>query len=537
MTAQPEFPHISTKPPQWRYVTTAIPYVNAAPHIGFALEMIQADCLARLYRLRGDGVRFLAGTDENSLKNVLAAEQAGLPVAELVRRNANRFEQLKPALDLSVDDFIRTSSDVRHRRGVEALWTACARRGDIYRGRYEGLYCIGCEQFYKPAELDGGLCPEHGTPPEQVCEDNYFFRLSRYRQPLRAAIESGRLEILPAGRRNEVLAWIDDGLEDFSISRSAERAHGWGIPVPGDESQVIYVWFDALGNYITALGYGTGSRGLSRFWTGAASREHVIGKGITRFHALYWPAMLLSAGLELPTRLLVHGYVTVDGRKIGKSAGNAVDPVPIAQALGADALRYYLLRHIRSTEDGDFTLSGLRRAYSAELAGQLGNLAHRTVAMIHRYRGGVVPAPPAGGADDLSAVVGSDTLSAVADAIEGYRFQEALAVLWDGVSAANRFVSDRQPWSLAKSEQKDSGAGRELDACLYALARALDIVGQGLAPLLPSTSARLRAHLGRGDLPDDFGRIAEIGGNRVDRDAILFANADFPESDNRDDTR
>ena len=193
-----------------------------------------------------------------------------------------------------------------------------------------------------------------------------------------------------------MLAWIDSGLEDFSISRSAQRAHGWGIPVPGDDSQVIYVWFDALGNYITALGYGTGSHGLSRFWTGATSREHVIGKGITRFHALYWPAMLLSAGLELPTRILVHGYVTVDGRKIGKSAGNTVDPVPLARELGADALRYYLLRHIRSTEDGDFTRSGLLRAYTSELAGQLGNLANRTVGMIHRYRGGIVPYPPAG---------------------------------------------------------------------------------------------------------------------------------------------
>ena len=533
MSAEPQPNSIHENQLRWRYLTTAIPYVNAAPHIGFALEMIQADCLARLYRLQGDGVRFQAGTDENSLKNVLAAEQAGLPVADLVRRNAERFEQLKPALGLSVDNFIRTSCDSRHRRGVEALWAACERSGDIYRHRYEGLYCTGCEHFYKPAELDEGLCPEHRTPPELISEENYFFRLSKYREPLRAAIESGRLEIVPTSRRNEVLAWIDSGLEDFSISRSAQRAHGWGIPVPGDDSQVIYVWFDALGNYITALGYGTGSHGLSRFWTGATSREHVIGKGITRFHALYWPAMLLSAGLELPTRILVHGYVTVDGRKIGKSAGNTVDPVPLARELGADALRYYLLRHIRSTEDGDFTRSGLVRAYTSELAGQLGNLANRTVGMIHRYRGGIVPHPPAEGESALAGVSGQQILEAVTQAIQGFRFQEAVCVLWDGVSAANRFVSETQPWSLAKAAAGNHEAARELDACLHALADALNVIGHGLAPILPSTSARLRAHLGLDETPGSFERIDAIAGNRVDDRAILFPPVEGNRSDSR----
>ena len=240
-----------------RYLTTSIPYENAPPHVGFAMEMIQADCLARFYRLEGHTVRFQSGTDENSLKNVQAAEAMGLSVQTLVGRNADRFYELKDALDLSFDDFIRTSVDLRHRGGVQRLWVTCSANQDVYKRSYSGLYCIGCEQFYKPSELSDGCCPEHGTTPEEVSEENYFFRLSRYQVELRRIISSGEVVIVPESRRNEVLAWIDSGLEDFSISRSATRARGWGIPVPGDPDQVIYVWFDALGNYITALDYGT----------------------------------------------------------------------------------------------------------------------------------------------------------------------------------------------------------------------------------------------------------------------------------------
>src|SRR5215470_13826501 len=291
------------------YLTTTLPYVNARPHIGHALELVQADVLARYHRGRGDAVRFQAGTDDNSLKNVLAARAAGAGVREFVDRNAEAFEALGGALALSVDDFIRTSRDRRHRPGVEAFWQACA--DDLYRQRYTGLYCTGCEQFYTPAELQGGCCPEHGTEPEQVSEENWFFQLSRYAAPLREAITTGQLRIEPAGRRHEVLAFIDGGLADFSVSRPAERAHGWGIPVPGDPSQVIYVWWDALGNYVTALGYGTDESNLSRWWSGARRRIHLLGKGVLRFHAVYWPAMLLSAGLALPTDILVHDHLTV----------------------------------------------------------------------------------------------------------------------------------------------------------------------------------------------------------------------------------
>ena len=410
-----------------RYLTTAIPYVNAAPHVGFALELVQADALARFYRLSGNDAWFLAGTDENSIKNVQAADAAGVSVSELVAHDASRFQALRENLDLSYCDFIRTSVDVRHTPGAEQLWKVCFENGDIYKRAYRGLYCTGCEQFYKPDELHAGRCSEHGTVPDQVEEENWFFRLSRYADRLREVYAERTVEIVPLSRRNEVLGWIEAGLEDFSISRSAKRARGWGIPVPDDPSQVIYVWFDALANYITALGYGTNEALLSRYWTDAASREHVIGKGITRFHAIYWPAILLSAGLPLPTRILVHGYVTVDGRKIGKSAGNAIDPAPLAVELGADALRYYLLRHIRSTGDGDFSYGRFRQAYDADLAGQLGNLARRVLSMIEHYCGGIIPAPIEGQAERDRLLLGGSELQAVVSAhLESYAFDRAL---------------------------------------------------------------------------------------------------------------
>src|SRR5215471_9818508 len=308
------------------YLSTTIPYVNARPHLGHALELVQADVLARHARLTGNQVRFQTGTDDNSLKNVLAAEAEGIPAAELVGRYAAAFEGLREPLALSFDDFIRTSSDPRHRPGVERLWRACADRGDLYLKHYEGRYCVGCEQFYKPAELQAGLCPEHQTPPQLVAEENWFFRLSRYADQLHDLVSSGRLRIEPAARRNEVLGFIAGGLEDFSASRSTARARGWGVPVPGDPGQVVYVWWDALGNYVTALGYGTGDANLYPWWTSTGRRLHLLGKDVLRFHAVYWPAMLLSASLPLPTDILIHDHLTVEGKRISKSSGVSVDP-------------------------------------------------------------------------------------------------------------------------------------------------------------------------------------------------------------------
>jgi methionyl-tRNA synthetase len=488
-----------------RYITTAIPYVNAAPHIGFALEVVQADTLARFYRRQGYGVRLQAGTDENSIKNVQAADAAGIPVAELVEQNAARFIALKTNLNLSYDDFVRTSADARHRRGVEQLWKSCFEKEDIYKRAYSGLYCTGCEQFYRLGDLDNGLCPEHGTKPELIEEENWFFRLSRHEEALRELYARREIEIVPETRRNEVLSWIDGGLEDFSISRSAARARGWGIPVPGDPDQVIYVWFDALGNYLTALGYGSDDDNFSRWWTQAASREHVIGKGITRFHAVYWPAMLLSAGLPAPTRILVHGYVTAEGRKIGKSAGNAVDPVPLAQELGSDALRYFLLRHIRSTGDGDFSPTRFRQAYESELAGQLGNLVHRVLSMIERFCGGTAPAPPDGFVEaDRLLRTASQLPEHIAAHLHAFAFDRALDEIWTFVADANRYVAEEAPWDLAKaaaSSDREAAAVSEakLRSILFSLLASLLTIAKCIAPFLPEASRKLFQKLGETD--------------------------------------
>jgi methionyl-tRNA synthetase len=510
-----------------RYVTTAIPYVNAAPHIGFALEAVQADTLARLYRRQGYNVRLQAGTDENSIKNVQAAAAAGVPVAELVKRNAAQFIALKTHLDLSYDDFIRTSADARHRRGVERLWKACFEKGDIYSRVYSGLYCAGCEQFYKSAELAEGQCPEHGTKPELIEEENWFFRLSRYEDALGELYARRAIEIIPETRRNEVRSLIEGGLEDFSISRSAARAAGWGIPVPGDPDQVIYVWFDALGNYLTALGYGSDDDNLRRWWIEAASREHVIGKGIIRFHAVYWPAMLLSAGLPMPTRILVHGYVTAEGKKIGKSAGNAVDPVPLAQELGSDALRYFLLRHIRSTGDGDFSDARFRQAYESELAGQLGNLAHRVLSMIERYCGGMTPTPPDGfvQADRLLRTA-KRLPEYVAGQLHAFAFDRALDAVRTFIADANRYVAEEAPWDLAKAAASSDGetatvGEAKLRGILFSLADSLFTIAKCLAPLLPETRRKLLQKLGE----TEGCRGGAQAGRRIEVGMPLFPKA------------
>lgn len=367
------------------YVTTAIPYVNAAPHLGHALEFVQTDVLARHRRLRGQPVRFLSGTDDHALKNVIAARSAGIPVADYVTSAADQFETLQRRLELSCDDYIRTSSDSRHRPGVEFLWQRCVDAGDFYQHTYEGLYCVGCEQFYEASSLVGGLCPEHGTVPDSVTETNWFFRLSRYGEQIKSAIESGELTVNPPQKRNEVLALIDAGLKDFSVSRPAARADGWGIPVPGDPSQVIYVWWDALTNYVTALGVDQDSDAYRYWWCGDGERVHVIGKGITRFHAVYWIGLLLSAGRPLPTTIHVHDYVNAGGAKLSKSTGNIVDPLKLIDAYGIDALRWWITREVPLLGDTEFTIARLVHAYNNDLANGLGNLTNRTLTLLHNH--------------------------------------------------------------------------------------------------------------------------------------------------------
>jgi methionyl-tRNA synthetase len=469
------------------YITTTIPYVNGRPHLGHALEFVQADVLARYRRGRGDCVRFQAGTDDNSLKNVLAAQAAGIGVQEFVDASAAAFTGLAGPLDLSVDDVIRTSSDPRHRAGVERLWRACAASGDLYRRQYEGLYCVGCEQFYTAAELPGGRCPDHGTVPELVAEENWFFRLSRYAGQLRGLIDGGTIRVEPAERRNEVLALIDGGLADFSVSRSTERAHGWGIPVPGDPAQVIYVWWDALGNYLTALDYAGDGANLARWWTGASRRVHVLGKGVLRFHAVYWPAILLSAGEAVPTDIAVHGYLTVDGRKISKSGGATVDPYDLVAAYGTDAVRWWLLREVPRAGDADFTVGRLVARANDELANGVGNLVNRVVALIHRYLGGHAPAATAGtpGAAALDEAAGNARVL-IGEALDDFDFRRATEAVWRIADEANRYVNRSRPWELARA-----GSQAELAAALSALLRACQAIGTHLAPFLPDAAARV----------------------------------------------
>jgi methionyl-tRNA synthetase len=487
------------------YLSTTIPYVNARPHLGFALELVQADVLARHHRLVGDHVRFQTGTDDNSLKNVLAAETEGIGTAELVQRNAAAFAALREPLALSFDDFIRTGSDPRHGPGVERLWRACAARGDLYRKHYEGLYCVGCEQFYQPAELPGGRCPEHGTQPQRVAEENWFFRLSRYAGQLHGLISSGQLRIEPAARRNEVLSFIAGGLTDFSVSRSTARARGWGIPVPGDPSQVIYVWWDALGNYITALGYGTGGADYRRWWTESDRRVHLVGKGVLRFHAVYWPAILLSAGEPLPSDILVHDYLTLGGSKISKSgagvAGETADPVELAGRYGTDAVRWWLIREVPRVGDADFTAARLVARANDDLANDLGNLVSRVVAPVHRYRDGRVPLAVTAADGQRSAAPPSALVAArrraperIAAALAAFDFRAATAAIWDIVEEANRYVEQAEPWRLARAERDgEASAGELLDTSLALLTGTCSDLGRFLAPFLPGLAARIRA--------------------------------------------
>jgi methionyl-tRNA synthetase len=481
------------------YITTTIPYVNACPHLGFALELVQADVLARYHRSTGGQVRFQAGTDDNSLKNVLAAEAAGIGVQEFVDGNAAAFIGLAGPLNLSVDDLIRTSTDPRHRAGVERLWLACAARGDLYRTHYEGLYCIGCEQFYTTAELTDGRCRDHGTVPGRVSEENWFFRLSRYAGQLRGLIADGTIRIEPAERRNEVLAIIDGGLEDFSVSRSTERARGWGIPVPGDPGQVIYVWWDALGNYLTALDYAGGGENLGRWWTGASRRIHLLGKGVLRFHAVYWPAILLSAGEAVPTDIVVHGYLTANGRKISKSSGATVDPYELVGTYGTDAVRWWLLREVPRGADADFTVDRLVSRANNELANGFGNLVNRVVTLIHRYGDGHVPASAAS-APDAAALHGAirNAPGRIAEALEDFDFRRATEAVWQIADEANRYVNRTRPWDLAKA-----GDRTELDAVLAVLLVACQATGTHLASFLPDAAARIT----RQCAPDETGQL------------------------------
>lgn len=459
------------------FVSTTIPYVNGDPHVGFALECVQADVLARHRRARGSAVRFGTGTDDNALKNVRAAAAAGVPVADFVAARARPFAALRGTLDLSTDDFIRTSSDPRHRPGVEALWRAVS--GDLVERAYEGLYCVLCEAFVD------GPCPEHGEA-ELVTERNWFFRLSRYREPLLELLESGRLRIEPPELRRETLAFVRAGLEDVSVSRSRTRAGGWGIPVPGDAEQVVWVWFDALANYVTALGYGSADGdGYRAWWAEADERIHVVGKDVARFHAVIWPALLLAAGEPPPTAVFVHGFLTADGRKLSKSSGTGADPRAVVESLGLDAFRWWLVRDVPRTGDTDFRPE-LAAARGRELAHLVGNLVNRSLGLARRVPDGGAPDPAHPLAVRAAALPG-----AIDEALGQFDLRAASGAIVDLAQAANRFVSETRLWELPEAE---------LAEVVPVLLEVCAAIGRELEPFVPGAGARIAGALAGRDV-------------------------------------
>ncbi|HEY4454011.1 MAG TPA: methionine--tRNA ligase [Pseudonocardiaceae bacterium] len=471
------------------FVSTTIPYVNARPHLGHAFEFVQADALALHAAQQGRQVLLTSGTDENGLKNVQSALDQELPTATLVARNAAEFARLLVALDVPVDRFVRTSVDPGHRAGASEMWRLLAERGDIYSRTYDGQYCVGCEEFLASAELADGRCPIHRQELREVRERNYFFRLSRYQDAIMTALVSGEMRIWPEFRRNEMLGMLKAGLSDISVSRPADRAHGWGIPVPGDDGQVIYVWIDALTNYVNALGWAGQNPDYRRYWHDASRRIHLLGKDVTRFHAIYWPAILLSANLPLPTDLVVHGHVTLSGQKLSKSLGTVVDPFDLVSRYGAEAVRFLLLAEFSPWSDSDFSHHRLVARYNTDLANGLGNLVDRVTGLLHRCRAGVVPEVGSRGPRELSLLDSCATASReFRQALDQFDHRRAVAHLWRLVHKTNAYISQREPWTVSSTV--------ELDTILHDLAGALRTVALLLGPILPTTATAMLSTLG-----------------------------------------
>ncbi|MEM5792165.1 MAG: methionine--tRNA ligase [Candidatus Aenigmatarchaeota archaeon] len=457
------------------YITTAIPYVNAAPHIGFALELIQTDVIARFKRLVGNDVFFLTGTDENAQKNALTAEKLGIKVKELVDKNAKLFIELTKTLAISNDDFIRTTEE-KHKKASEKIWMKCFEKGDIYKKTYTGLYCVGCEAFVTEKDLADGKCPEHLKEPEKVSEENYFFRLSKYQKELENIIKNDEIKIIPETRKNEILNFIKEGLSDFSISRPAERVKHWGIPVPNDKNQIIYVWFDALINYISAIDYENGEKKFKKYWP---ADLHVIGKGITRFHAIYWPAMLLSAELPLPKAIFVHGYVTVNGQKISKSLGNVVDPNDVVKKFGVDQLRYFIIRDIPVFDDGDFNEKALIERVNNELVSKYSNLFYRITSFIKSNFNGKVPE---GSNDKKLKLVFEKSVDRYLELMNDYKLNEALMVVLNLTDELNKYFQENKPWEVIKTDRK------KCNDIVYTSVNMLKVLSILFYPFIPNSS-------------------------------------------------
>jgi methionyl-tRNA synthetase len=471
------------------YLTTPIYYINARPHIGHAYTTMVADAIARSRRLLGDDVFFMTGTDEHGQKVERAAQKAGMPTQAFADQTAEHFRQMCTDLNISNDDFIRTT-EPRHHRAAQEIWRRVAANGDIYKGDYEGWYCTVDEIFVPETQLVDGTCPTCGNKVERLKEESYYFRLSKYQQPLLDFYAANPEFLQPGFRLNEVRAFVEAGLQDLSISRTS---FSWGVPVPDDPKHVMYVWFDALTNYLTVLGFGSDQpERTDRFWPVAT---HLVGKEIVRQHALYWPAFLMSAGLRPPKRIIAHGWWLMGGAKMSKSLGNVARYQDYSAVFGVDALRYFVMREMVLGADANFSDDAILTRFNADLANDLGNLVSRATTMVHRYCDGVLPASPTEARDDLDAALAA-AIDAAIDGVlrefEAFQITLALQATWDLIRAVNQYIVKREPWSLAKQPDQR----QKLEATLYHSADALRVVAALVDPVMPEAAGRIRRMLG-----------------------------------------
>jgi len=476
------------------YITNSIAYTNAFPHIGFALETIQADVLARYHRILGEDVFFLTGTDEHGVKIAKAAREKDKNPKNFVDEISEKFKELKRILNLSNDDFIRTTDKKRHWPAVEKVWLKLKENGDIYKKKYKGLYCVGCEAFIKEKDLVNGKCPIHKKNLEVIEEENYFFKLSKYSKKIENIIEREEIKIIPESKKNEILSFIKQGVEDVSCSRLKENLK-WGIEVPGDDTQTIYVWMEALVSYLSVLDYAENGDKLKKFWP---ADVHCVGKDIFRFHSLLWQAMLLSLKLELPKTIFVHGFITVGGEKMSKSLGNVIDPFELVKKYGTDSVRYFLLREISPTEDGDFTYEKFEKRYNADLAKGLGNLVARVLTMAEKInldsesqisrlaedgplRSRDSEASESRRADSKFKTILKDIWQKDKKALDKFKFNEALISIWELISFCDRYIERERPWETKESQK----------IVINNLLFALKEIASLLQPFLPETSEKI----------------------------------------------
>jgi methionyl-tRNA synthetase len=473
------------------YITTAISYPNGPPHIGHAYEAIAADAIARFQRSQGRDVRFQTGTDEHGLKMAQAARSEGVEPRAFADKMSRLFQQMCDALNVSYDRFIRTSQP-DHYRASQAIWEAMEERGDLYLDRYEGWYSVRDEAYYEPDELtsadNGGKLSPQGTPVEWTVEESWFFRLSRYQQPLLDHYAANPEFVMPETRRNEVVRFVEGGLKDLSISRTS---FDWGVPVPGSNTHVMYVWLDALTNYITGLGYPDDTELWRRYWP---ANVHLIGKDVVRFHAVYWPAFLMSAGIALPKQVYGHGFLLSRGEKMSKSVGNVVDPMLLADRFGVDALRYFLLREVPFGQDGSYSAEAIVARANAELANSFGNLAQRTLSMVYKNLGGVLPAQGEAAEDvELLDLVGKAANEEVPEAFDRFAFSVGIEAWLRAVFACNQYVDAQAPWALRKTDPE------RMAAVLGTLIAAVRELTRAIAPIIPESADRLMTLIDAGE--------------------------------------